>query len=162
MPHIINIKCDNAWRSRIKIFLAKSKETVEKLKWFICPSNSKFSSIPDPIDPAGLIFEIKTRTLNSEGPLKCLEKFLSYFAQTNGRQNLNLGIYSCFKKTMYCVDVKMGVRNVVCNDQIFDLWCHTEIKELRIFGEKIAGKPITYENLKALRGYTRICRKQLD
>ena len=60
---------------------------------------------------------------------------------------------------MYCVDVKMGVRNVVCNDQIFDLWCHTEIKELRIFGEKIAGKPITYENLKALRGYTRICSK---
>ena len=124
------------------MFLKKSKRIVEKLKLFICSSNSKFSSIPDPIDPAGLIIGIKTRTLNSEGPLKYLKKFFSYFAQTNGRQNLNLGIYSFFKRTMYCVDVKMGIRNFVCNDQTSDSWVILKLKNSRFLVKKSLGNQL--------------------
>ena len=47
----------------------------------------------------------------------------------------------------------MNVCNSIFKNEIFDSWSNTEIKELLIFGKKIAVKPITYEKLKTLISY---------
>ena len=117
---------------------------------FIYLSNSKFCSSPDAIGPVRLSTEIKTGTLNSEGPLQYLEKFLSYFAQTQQEMacteasfcillsyhpETESGNFFLIQKDNVLEDVIMGVCNFIYN-QIFDSWSHTEIKELQMFGEK--------------------------
>ena len=42
----------------------------------------KLGSIPGAIDPAGLFIGIKTRTLNSKGPLHYLQNVPSYLSQS--------------------------------------------------------------------------------
>ena len=60
------------WRSRITIFYDKIKGKSREKRIFYAPL----------FGPVGLIIEIKTRTLNSKGQLRSLEKFPSYFIQT--------------------------------------------------------------------------------
>ena len=94
---------------------------------------------------------MKTRALNSEGPFQSSEKLPSYFLQTQqqmARTNASFckllttqkltGNFFLIQKDNVLVDVIIGECNFIYNDQLFDSWFLTEIKELQMFGEKIA------------------------
>lgn len=95
---------------------------------------------------------MKTRALNSEGSLQSSEKLPSYITQTQQQmactdasfvncllttQKLT-GNFFLIQKDNVLVDVIMDECNFIYNYQLFNSWSHTEIKELQIFGEKIA------------------------
>lgn len=104
--------------------------------------------------------------MNLKDPLQFLKMFPSYFAQTQ-LQTTYRDVYFCIllsyhpeskpanlfliQKHNLLVDAIIDVCNFIYSDQIFQSWSHSEIKEL----QKIPGKPITYENLRTLKSYTR-------
>ena len=174
---IINIKRGHFYENEaLQYFMTKSKATAEKCGFFVHPTNSKFGSSPDAIGPAGLIIEIKTRALNSEGPLQSLDKFPGYFIQTQLQMactdsnfcllvsyhaESKLEIFFLIQRDNVLIDVILEVCNFIYNDQILDSWCHNEITDLQMFGQKLSGKHFTHENLKPLRSYIKICSKNV-
>ena len=177
ISNIINIKRGHFYENEaLQYFMTKSKATAEKCGFFVHPTNSRFGSSPDAIGPAGLIIEIKTRALNSEGPLKSLDKFPGYFIQTQLQMactdaNFCLlvsyhpesksGNFFLIQRDNVLIDVMIQVCNFIYNDQILDSWYHNEIKELQMFGQKFSGKHFTFENLKTLRTYIKNCSKNI-
>lgn len=94
----------------------------------------------------------ENKSFELEGSLQSSEKLPSYITQTQQQmactdasfvncllttQKLT-GNFFLIQKDNVLVDVIMDECNFIYNYQLFNSWSHTEIKELQIFGEKIA------------------------
>ena len=59
--------------------MKESKAIIERCGFFTHPSDNQYGASPDALGPAGILLEIKTRAINSYGPLISLNKCPHYF-----------------------------------------------------------------------------------
>ena len=134
---------------------------TEKCGFFLHPTDTRYGSSPDALEPLGILLEVKTRAEGFSGPLESLEKFPHYFVQCQ-LQMLCTGVEFCIlqsyhpeSKTSKFFIIKYNnntlmtiIKEIV--DCIFDEnhmldWDYTEIVELQTFAKQILGKVPNFE-----------------
>ena len=68
---------------------------TENCEFFLHPTDTRYGSSPEALGSLGILWEVKTRTEGTSGPLKSLEKFPNHFVQCQ-LQMLCPGVEVCF------------------------------------------------------------------
>ena len=166
---IINIQRGIIYEDEaVQYFEKLSGSTTKKVGFFIHPKQLNFGASPDAVCASGLLLEVKTRAVGSEGPLKSLDKFPNYFVQcqlqmacTNAQGCILLsyhpetktGHFFLVKYNPYLTNIIMEVVEAMVEGTMLKEWTHLEPKRLKKVGEQLLHKQINFENLKTFRAY---------
>ena len=160
----------------VSYFELMSKAKTEKCGFFKYPGNERYGASPDSLGPAGLLLEVKTRAVNSDGPLKSLDLFPNYFVQcqlqmacTDANFCILLsyhpesesGNFFLIKRDSVLMNAIIEICDSVLQKEKIIEWNHTEIHDLKLFGKKIVGYRIDFDNLKPFRTYIKKCTKSV-
>ena len=158
LSHVTNIQRGVTYEDQAILYFERmTGSKTEKGGFFIHPTNVSFGASPDAMCAAGIILEVKTRALNSDGPLESLDKFPGYFLQcqlqmacTNAHSCVLLsyhpetksGNFFLISRNGQFMTVVMEVVSKILNNTVIDEWHHMEPTKLIKIGEALLHKPI--------------------
>ena len=175
LSHILNVQRGIIYEDEaILHFEQLSRSVSEKVGFFMHPTNVNFGASPDAVCASGLILEIKTRAVNSVGPLDSLKDCPNYFVQcqlqmacTNAHSCVLLSYHPetksgnsfIIQRNRQLMNIIIEIINCIMNDANIKEWHHLEPNKLAKVGEAIIHKQICFENLKPFRAYLKsLCK----
>ena len=154
----------------VQYFERVSNSKTRKVGFFIHPTHMKFGASPDALCTSGVLLEVKTRAINSDGPLVSLKDFPNYFMQcqlqmacTNAHSCILLsyhpesesGNFFLITRDSHLMNIVVEIMECMLEGGTLTEWNHRENVALEKVGQSLIHKKISFDTLRKFRSYIR-------
>ena len=167
--NFINFKRGHYFENEaLKHFCSESKSNAAPCGFFYHPTDINYGASPDALVSSEIILEIKTRAINSDGPLTTLRKNPSYFIQAQLEMACSTSLYCIvmsyhpetksakyfrIEKDSILLTVIKDITDSILLKKPITTWHHKENKCFKELELKVIHRIPDFQSLRSLRSY---------